>query len=513
MKTESHNLELTHNKNRRIAKNTAILYVRMLFVLLISLYTTRVTLHVLGIEDFGVYNVVAGFVSLFAVMNTAMSNIIQRAYNYESTKTQFTHIRVYTTAIQVQAVIAVVVLVALETVGLWYVNNILVVPESRLAAVNIIFQCSSISLLFVIMQIPFSSLIMARERFDYYAIVSIIDVVLKLVVVIVLPFIPSDKLIIYGVFSLSISIMNFALYFSYCKISIKGNRFQLLFDKDQFVSLFSLSGWTMFDVFAFMLKGQGINMLINGFFGPAINAARGIAFQIMNAINGFSHNICTAFKPQLVQSYAQDDFGRTRELLFSMSKYAFVLLAALSIPLILNLDYVLSLWLKDDIPAYTQSFTILVLIDMVLSSLNTPLTLVALATGKIRQFQIVRSIITTLILPLSWLTLYLGADPSAVFVVCVVVTVINQPISLYLLKKVFFFKYDDYVRLVVKPCFLFVALTPILPLFAASLIHNSLIRLFVTGLLSVVLSLVVGFFAVLSKSEKAFVVKKLRMVR
>lgn len=482
----------------------------MLFVLFISLYTTRITLHVLGVEDYGVYNVVVGFVSLFAFMNTAMANIIQRAYNFEDQNDPTTHITTYNTAIQVQAVIAIIIFLALETFGLWYINHILVVPTGRLSAVNWVYQFSTISLVLVIMQLPFSSLIMARERFDYYALVSIVDAIFRLLLVIILPRIPNDKLVLYGALSLIISIANFLLYFVYCKFAIKGNHFKFLFDKKQFFSLFSLSGWTMFDIFSFMLKGQGLNMLMNSFFGPVVNAARGIAFQIMNAINGFSTNILTAFRPQLIQSYAETNYARTKELFFSMSKYAFVLLAALSIPLILNIDFVLFLWLGEDFPAYTQSFTILVLVDMALSSLNTPITQLALATGKIKCFQIVRSIVVSLVLPVSWIALRFGTEPQSVFIICICLTIINQPISLWLLKRVFQYDYSDYINSVIKPCFLFVTFATLVPLVISYLIQDNRIKIVVTCIASLLLSIIIGYYVVLTKTERSAIICSLK---
>ncbi len=483
----------------------------MFLVLIVSLYTTRVVLNVLGFVDYGIYNVVAGFVSLFSFINVSMSNSIQRYYNFEKGLGNASSLNVvYNTAIQIQFAIAIIILLLLETFGIWYINNIMVIPEERVQATNWVFQCSALSLVFVIMQVPFSALIMAQEKLDYYAIVSIIDVFLKLLVVLGLPYIPYDKLFIYGMLSLAISIINFLCYLIYCKHCFTGLNFERQFHKEHFKSIFSFSGWTMLDILSNMLKGQGLNVLMNSFFGPVVNAARGIAFQIMNALSGFSSNIVTAFRPQLVESYAQKEIERTRALMFIMSKSSFVLLAMLATPIMLNLNYVLTIWLGDDIPAYTVSFTILVLVDLVLSSLNTPLTQTVLATGKIRRYQIIRSIVIAFVLPISWILLKSGAEPTSVFWVCIFITVINQVVSIMLLHQVFDFEYNDYWREVLLPCLLFLIITPLIPLVASIMLNDGLLQLIISGVVSVFMSIVVAYYLVLSVSERQSIIKLIK---
>lgn len=247
-------------------------------------------------------------------------------------------------------------------------------------------------------------------------------------------------------------------------------------------------------MFAFTMKGQGLNVLLNSFFGPVVNAARGVAAQIMAAIQGFSSNIVTAFRPQLVESYAQGNYQRANRLMFSMSKISYSLLFILSLPIILELDYILSLWLDGNVPEYTAVFTRLVLIDMLVNSLNTPLSQVVQAVGKLKTYQMVRSVVILLILPISWGTLKFGADPTAVFIVSVFVSVINQAVSMYLLRRVYEYSYKNYVFNVLLPCFLLTILSLPIPILVKSLIPQGGIRLSITSLLSVGICIMLFFY-------------------
>ena len=307
------------DSNKRIAKNTAFLYIRLLFVLFVSIYTTRVVLRYLGIEDYGIYNVVAGFVLMFSFLNNSMSISIQRFYNYvKGEDGELSQSDVYSAALLAQGIIAVATLVLLESVGWWYINNVMVVPPERVFAANCVFQFSVLSLVVVVMQGPFSGAILSNERMDYFALGSMVDVVLRLVIVLVLPYLPFDKLISYGVVSFVVSIVGFFWYFLYCHRCFRDLRF--VKDRSGILlrRLLTFSGWNLLDMFSYTVKGQGLNVLINAFFGPTVNAARGISNQIMSAIQGFSSNIVMAFRPQLVESYAKGELARTTMLMFSM---------------------------------------------------------------------------------------------------------------------------------------------------------------------------------------------------
>lgn len=494
--------------NNRIAKNTLFLYIRLALILIVSLYTTRVVLNVLGVEDYGIYNVVAGFVSLFSFLNASMSTSTQRFFNYKKgTDGNFGMMEVYNTSLAIQLVIMLTTLILLETFGLWYINNKMVIHAGRLTAANWLFQFSVIHLLIIIMQIPFSGAIIACERMDYYAIVGVFDVLVKLGIVLILPYVEFDKLIFYGSFLLASGLLTFLMYYIYAIVKFNFIKLQFSFNKSLFKQMLSFTGWTLFDTIAYMLKGQGLNVLLNSFCGPIVNAARGVAYQVSNALSGFQSNVIVAFKPQLVQSYAENNNKRVKALMYSSSKISYVLLAAFSIPIIVEINYILNLWLKGTVPVYTVPFTILVLIDMTISSLNTPLSVTVQAVGRIRDYQLIRNIVTLSVLPISWLAMKLGADPTSVFTITIIITMLVHPISMLLLHKNFSYSYKEYCVIVLIPCFLFTLFAPIIPFFLRSLLPESFLRLSLVVIVSVIVSIFTAYVFVFDKREKSIVDK------
>lgn len=493
--------------NKRIFKNTLFLYIRMVYVLIISLYTTRAVLSLLGVVDYGIYNVVGGFVGMLSFLNNSLSNGIQRFYNYKLGQGNLEEVRiVYDSALLIQALLAIIVFVILETVGLWYINNVMVVPPERLDAANWLFHFSVLSLVFVIMQIPFSAAIMAHERMNYFALVSITDATIKLGCVLLLKKLSGDHLFQYGVVTLSISALTFLLYFVYSKRRFPEIRMNSKRDIGNIKEVLSFTGWNVFGTFALMLKTQGLTVLLNAFFGPIVNAARGVASQVNGALQGFSANIVSAVRPQLVQSYAMSNYGRVKNLMFSLSKVTFILLFMLSVPIIIEINTVLDLWLgHDNVPEQTALFTALVLINMIISSMNTPLSQVVHATGKMKKYQIGTSIVITSILPVSLLALYLGAPAASVFLISIVISCVNQIVCLLLLKQIFDFKIRDYVGEVVLPCLVLSVVGPILPLVLFFVMPANLIRLMAVIISSVFVVSILSYFVILDTKEKELI--------
>lgn len=497
---------MAEQNNKRIAKNTLFLYIRMAIVMAINLYVTRVVLNVLGVSDYGVYNVVCGFVSMFGFLNTSMANGIQRFYNYELGRNgEDAVVKVYNTALIIQLVLAVGIVILTETIGLWYVNTKMVISPERIVAANWIFQFSVLSLVFVIMQIPYSAAILAYERMDYYAVVSIIDAVMKLAIVIILPHLSGDSLIFYGLLMMAISIIDFILYSVYCRKKFHHLKFKKVFDSSLFKSMMSFSGWNLFGSFAYVVKGQGVNVLINTFFGTVVNAANGIATQISSAIQTFAANIVLAFKPQLTQSYAMGDYRRAKNLMFSMSKIAYTLMCVIAIPIMVEMDYVLTLWLSSDIPTYTHSFANLTIIATMIGILNTPVTQMIHASGQMKKYQIATSIVICSILPISWLFLKLGYGATSVFVITIIVMVINQAVCLQVLHSIFKFSVTKYIKEVVIPCIIIT----IIPLFAVSSISNAIgsssIWNFIVVTIVNILAVGISFYLTLNSAEKQII--------
>ena len=492
--------------NKLIARNTTFLYVRMFIVLVISLYVTRVVFNSLGVVDFGIYNVVAGFVSLFSFLEATLSGSIQRFYNFLGTKEgEDGFNKVYSAGIKIAVYSSIALFVLFETFGIWYINNVMVIPEERLTSANIIFQFVVFSFVLMFVRMPYVGMIMAKEKMNFYAIVYIAEAVLKLVMALFLPWLPGDILVIYGLSMFLISLVTCLMMVIYAKRNFSFLRFSTHQDKDTFKSLLGFSGWNLVGTFAFMLKGEGLNLMLNSFFGPIVNAARGIAYQVSNAVSGFSANISMAFRPQVVNSYSKYEDERVLELFFSESKICFCLILVLIAPVIIEMDYILNLWLGEAVPENANVFAALILTDMLICTLNTPVTQVTFSTGEIKIYQIVSSCINLLLLPVCWFFLRIGFDATSVFVITIVISAINQACCLACMKRVFPFSIRTYMKSVIIPLANITIALPIIPLFIRYYMSSSFLRFLLISITDVVLAGLLIFGFVLNTVEKNFV--------
>lgn len=492
--------------NKRIAKNTILLSIRMVFVLLLGLYTTRVTLKALGVDDFGIYNVVCGFVSMFTFLNTSMSNGIQRFFNFELGKNGIDGARkVYVTSLVVQVLLLIVIVLLTETFGLWYLHNKMVIPPERFVAAQWIFQFSILSFILIIMQVPYNASIMAHEHMNFYAFIGILDAILKLVIVLLIPYADVDRLVLYGFLLAMISLLNFVLAFVYSRTHFEEIRIRPLFNKGLFKSMLSFSGWNIFGSFSGMMREQGLNMILNIFFGPVVNAARGVAYQISSGLQGFVANISTAIRPQMVQSYAQGNTTRTINLMFSLSKVSISVLYIIAYPILLEIDYVLNLWLGGDVPDYTSSFVVIVVLIAFLNNMNSAVSGVVHATGKMRNYQVITSLITLLSLPVAYYMLELGYSPNSVFWVSFFFTLVMQFVSLLILRTLVPFSLANYVRKVLIPFVFAVLISFALPLLPYYICQEGLLRFGLVTLVAVLSSSVSFYFVGLDKREKGLI--------
>lgn len=490
--------------NKRIARNTVFLYGRLLLVLFVSLYTVRVVLNALGVIDYGVYNVVGGFVAMFGFINASMANATQRFYNYEIGKNgESAAIKVYNAAFRTHLYLAAILVVICEIIGLWYLNSYMDLPYTRLYAANCIFHFSIVSLAITILQVPYAAATMAYEKMDFYAIIGIVDVLLKLLIALLVKHCNGDRLIYYGGLLLVITLTNFGMYFLYIK-----KKFQWLklsaqdYSKDFQKEMLAFSGWNLLGSFAFMLRNQGLTVLLNYFFGVIINAANGIASQISAALQQFSTNLIIAFKPQLVHSYAMENYARTKEMFFMMSKTAYSLLLMMSVPLMLNMNYILHLWLGNDVPDYTVVLSNLVILTVLINCLHTPITQVIHATGKIKAFNITTSIIVCSIIPISWGLLRLGGGPETCYIVSIVIYLLNIGYAMKMIKRALNYSYYDYFRNVLLKCALATVILPILPLITTEVFSNNLIVLLATGTESIFISVLIFLVVMLNRDQR-----------
>lgn len=492
--------------NKRIASNTILLSVRMFFVLFLGLYTTRVTLKALGVDDFGIYNVVGGFVSMFLFLNTSMANGIQRFFNFELGKNGVEGARrVYVTSLIIQFLLIVIILLLTETLGLWYLYNKMVIPTDRFIAAQWVFQLSVLSFVFVILQVPYNAAIRAHERMNYYAFIGVLNAVLKLVIVLLIPYANCDLLILYSALIAGISLLDFILAYVYAKRSFEEIRIQPLFEKGLFKSMLTFSGWNIFGTFSNMMREQGLNMILNIFFGPVVNAARGIAYQVTAGLQGFVLNISAAIRPQLVQSYAKGNYIRTINLMYSLSKISVLLLYVLAYPILLEINYVLNIWLGGDVPDYTSSFVVIVVLIAFLNNLNAAVSAVVHATGKMRKYQLVGSLINLLSLPFAYYALKMGCNPNYAFWISFAFTFLMQASSLLILRSIIEFSIREYSKVVLYPFVMVVISSFFVPLIPHYFMEEGFLRFFFVVVVSLLSSSISLYTIGLNKKEKVLV--------
>ena len=481
-------------KNKRLMSNTILLYVRMIVVLLITFYTTRIILQTLGVEDYGIYNVVSGFVAIFGVLNKCLTTATNRFYNFSLGKEDFDEEnRVYNASVRIQLIFVVFLFIVLELFGTWYLNNKMVIPVERLSTANFIFHCSVISLLFLLLQTPYSAAVMAHEKMNYYAVVSVIDAVLKLGIAITIKFVTYDKLYIYGLLMLFIAIINFLLYYFYSYTHFKELRLRRKVDSKLFRSLLSFSCWSILDPISYIVRDQGSNMTLNLFFGPIINAAYGIAAQISSAVANFSSSLSVAFRPQIIQSYSGGDYDRTKGLMIMMSKTNYVLQYIIALPLLFELPFILNLWLGNSYPEYTVIFSIFIVLIHTFNALNEPISIVMVSTGRIKLIKTVSAIIICSVVPLGYIALKCGMEPYSVYIIMSVLTVLNQVACVIIMTRTFrAMTIRQYLSDIAKPCFVFSTASLLVPLAIYYFMDASWIRFVLMVLLSVASSVFIA---------------------
>lgn len=462
-------------------------------MLLVSLYTSRVILKVLGVNDFGIYNVVCGFVSMFGFLNISMSNGTQRFFNYELGKTGIAGAnKVYIASCKIQFILALFVIIVSETGGLWFLQNKMIIPDDRIYAASWIFQMAIISFTLTVMQVPFTAAVLAHEKMSLYSIVSIIDVCLRLGIVFMIKRHSGDKLIFYGILVTAVSIIAFLIYFIYCKVKFEEIKYRRIKNRNLFFEMLSFSGWNTVGSFAVVMREQGLNITLNLFFGPVVNAARGIAYQVATAVQRLIENINTAVRPQLIQSYAKDDTIRTNRLVFSTSKITLYFLYLISLPLLLEINYVLNLWLGAIFPEHTESFICIIILTSFICNLSTSLSSLVHATGKMKKYQLITSSIELLIIPLAYIAFKAGLNPESGFIISLSMMIISQIASLLIVRTLVEFSIMEYHKKVISPFLKVVIMTVGFPMIPHFLMAESFLRLVavcVTGTIAICVSI------------------------
>lgn len=469
--------------------------------MLVSLYTSRVVLQTLGVEDYGIYNVVAGSVALFSFMNSAMSMATQRFLNFYMAKENRDLLRkVFAMSLNIHMIITVIVVLLTETVGLWILNTQLNIPLERLDAAKWVFHCSVLTFCLSVVQVPFNSAILAHERMNVYALVSIVEVLLKLGVAFVLLNVNIDKLVLYGELLVGISLFILLIYVAYTWHMFHECHYKFYWDKVLFREIAGFSGWNIFGQIAQVLTTQGVNIVANVFCGVVVNASIGITNQVNAAMAQFSSNFQTAFRPQIVKSYSSGDVVGMQKLAYQASKFSFYLLYLISVPVIFNIDIVLDLWL-DVVPEYSAVFCELLIWYSYLEVIGMPLVISIMATGKNRSYQLVVSIVICLNLLFSWFFLKQGFSPEVIFYVKIALALLTLWVRIFYAKKQVGFSISFFGKFVFLPVLIIAVVISLLQFGLQNLTNTWIARIFITLTVEMILVMVIWLFG-LSRTER-----------
>lgn len=502
------------SSNKRIAKNTLLLYARMLFSMIVSLYTSRVVLAALGVDDYGLYNVVGGVVTMFSFISLAMGNSTNRYITYALGKGDAEELKqVVSAACVIHWTIAIITLILAETIGLWFLHYKMVIPEGRMMAAEWVYQFSIISCMISVISVPYNAMIIAHERMGAFAFISVLVVILKLFVVFLIQITSYDKLIFYAALILCIVFLERAMYQVYCVRHFEeARKIKFTTKYPHFKDMTSFAGWSMIGNLIMLCYTQGVNIMLNMFFGPAVNAARGIAFQVQNAMMSFVRNFQTALNPQLIKSYAQKDFQRQLQLLYTSSKFSYFLTLCMILPVFIEAEGILNLWLKE-VPAYSTTFLRLVLLISLNAPLENPIGVSNDATGDIKKYQIIVGCFNILIVIFSYMALKIGFPPYSVFIVQLVIATIVLFVKISLVKKKIHLSFRDYISNVLVKIVLVTLFAGIIPAtlhFVAQ--SDSLARLLFNCIIGIISAATASFFIGMDLNEKRFVIERIKNI-
>lgn len=490
--------------NKRIAKNTLLLYFRMLFLMAVTLYTSRIVLDALGVDDFGIYNVVGGVVTMFGFLSGCMSTITQRYVTFELGKGDFGQLqKTFGICVLLHILMSILIMVLAETVGLWFVLNKMQIPPDRMDAAIWVYQCAVIASLIMIMSVPYNALIIAHEKMGAFAYISILETALKLVIAFIIVWCPTDKLISYAILIVVVQLLIRLIYGMYCKRHFREAQLCLVWDKALVKEMVEFGAWSIIGNSAYVAYTQGVNILLNLFFGPAVNAARGISVQVQNAVNMFAQNFQTAVNPQITKSYAVEDYAYMHQLIYRSGKFSFFLLLLLSLPIMIETDYVLHIWLTI-VPEHTVSFLRIMLCIVIIDSLSNPLMTSAAATGCIKVYHSAVGGIMLTIIPISYFALKEGFPPECVFVIHLCLCLAALITRLLILRPLIHLSFRVYLHKVLLRCFIVTLIAVPLPLIVGKLSGINIYGFLWVVLTSLIGVLLAACFFGLEKGEKVF---------
>lgn len=499
------------NKNR-IAKNTMLLYCRMLFLMIVSLYTSRVILDALGVEDYGIYNAVAGFITMFSMISASISGAISRFITFvlgEGNQQKMN--RVFCTALSTQFAIGIIVVILVESLGIWFLNTHMTIPTRRILASNWVLQFALITFILNLWNTPYNACIIAHERMTAFAYIGIFEGLVYLLIALGIKVSPIDNLIFYSSLMCVAAFIIVIVYTIYCKKNFEECKICWSFDKKKFVEIFGFAGWNFVGTTSGLLRDQGINLLFNVCYGPTVNAARGLATQVQSAVGKFTQNFFMAVQPQIIKSYAAKRIDDSHSLVLQSSRLAFILMLALVTPIIFEADYILGLWLKS-VPEYTVSFVRIILFFSLVESFSHPLIHLMLATGNIKKYQIVVGSTYIANFFVAWIVLLLGGTPEMSQLTIILFALVALVFRVLMLRPMTNFPVREFFISTVSRCLAIMLISFTVSYFVTKMMSMGLVRLFLnlcaTEFILCALTVMLG----LKSYERQFVFQKIRFI-
>lgn len=493
--------------NKRLAKNTLVLYLRTIFVMVISLYTSRVILNTLGVEDYGIYNAVGGMVAMFAVVSSALSSAISRFITFELGTGNKEKLKIiFSTSVNIQLALSIIILILGETVGLWFLNTKMNIPYDRIGAANWVLHFSLISFCVNLISVPYNACIIAHERMTVFAYIGIVEALLKLLVCYLIIISSFDKLIVYSFLLLVIAVIIRITYGIYCGRSFEESKYKFVYDKQIFKEMSGFAGWSFLTNATYIFNTQGVNLLINIFFGVALNAARGIVNQVEHAVMQFVNNFTTAINPQITKSYAAGDTQQVFSLICSGAKFSYYLMLLFTLPLVFETESILTLWLKN-VPDYSVAFLRLSLVASMIHVIGNTGVTACMATGNIRRYVIWVTSAGFLVFPLTWIVFELGAPAETTYIVFIVVYIVVHAVRLYIMKSLLNFPPMRFVKEVVLPILIVTVVSTCLSYLLIMAFPPTLYRVGMTLLICSFMSLMSIYFVGLTTNEREMIKK------
>ena len=502
----------TSANNKRIAKNTIILYFRMLFLMAVSLYTSRIILQALGVEDYGIYNAVGGFIAMFAVISNSLSAAISRFITVELGKGDQRRLqKIFSASIIIQIAISGCILLLAETVGVWFLNGEMNIPFERMVAANWVFQFSVVTFVINLISVPYNACIIAHEKMSVFAYISLFEAVGKLAVTFLVLYASFDKLIYYAALMCVVAICVRWIYTWYCKSNFEECRFKYSMDLPLLKELFGFAGWNFIGASSGVLRDQGVNVLLNIFCGPAVNAARGIAMQVSGAVSQFSSNFVVAINPQITKLFAANQKEETFSLVFRGARFSVFLLLILSLPVVFEADYILSQWLGL-VPDYAAAFVRLILIYVMLESISYTMVTLMLATGNIRNYQLLVGGFQLLNFPLAYVFLKFGYSPEVTIYISILVALGCLCLRLYMLHRMVQLPVMAFFKDVLLRFLVVVIISLVVPLAITAFMNDGLSRFILLTTCSCVATSLAILYAGCTSSEREMILSKVKVI-